>query len=233
MLLSYRKAQEYLPKFVRLTNVDPNRIGGVRLVNQWLDADQQSLTKVKELRARFPDTAKYLNDGFFASANGFGSENLSASVTKSALPPVSPEEMARAEQDKTKSAVILKISDVVFDPNGLTEMRVKFDLMNPGPPTVIRNWRLTVYDGEKMILAAFSPRTVWTRTRFKGPREMPDVENLADTPLERGGMRKDCGLGFTFYRNVAADLFDKPEMRFRVTADDIYGNEIAAEFSRG
>jgi ketol-acid reductoisomerase len=56
-------------------------------------------------------------------------------------------------------------------------------------------------------------------------------EDLAQQPLEPGGTRNGR-LGFTFHKMVAQDLFGEKGLRFRITAEDVYGKQMEASLTR-
>jgi hypothetical protein len=69
-----------------------------------------------------------------------------------------------------KDKVQINILKVDFDPNGPNEIYVDFLLSNPGEPTTLRNWTLSVFapSGEKLDRVA--PRLVHTLHNFCAPR---------------------------------------------------------------
>ncbi|HZZ62937.1 MAG TPA: hypothetical protein VFE63_17530, partial [Roseiarcus sp.] len=64
-----------------------------------------------------------------------------------------------------------------------------------------------------------------------GPFGAPQPEDLKEQPLEQGGERNGY-LDFTFARMFAQDTFGAKGLRFRVTAEDVSGNQIEADFTR-
>ena len=159
-LRACRETQNYIPKFVEITNIDPNRVG---ILPAWLTADRQCLSDLRALEIRFSKQTQDFNERFFASANGFDGSALAALVTPVVLRPVSEERERRGRTRKAQKRGLTRIpKNISFDPNGPTEMYADFNLTNPGPPTTIKNWALSVYDQQSIILANYAPRVVNT-----------------------------------------------------------------------
>jgi hypothetical protein len=220
----YRLAQDYLPKFVKITNIDPNRLGSVQT---WLAADRQCLADMKRAKIRF---VRQMHEKFFASANGFDAASLRALIRPPDLCTVSEKEQEEAERVRPGSPVALELTNVSFDQNGPTEMYITLNIRNTGSPTTIRNWRLSVYEHDKMILANRTPRVISSGKLVPGLSGMLQPENLGDHPLEQGGGRSGR-LNFTFPRMFAQDVFGASGLRFRVTAEDISGNQLDSIFT--
>jgi hypothetical protein len=127
-----------------------------------------------------------------------------------------------------KDKVQINILKVDFDPNGPNEIYVDFLLSNPGEPTTLRNWTLSVFapSGEKLDRVA--PRLVHTLTTFVPPG-LPVVENLAFTPLEKGGAREGCRVTYTHDQPTKA-IFGKTGTRFWLRTNDVKGRTIEAEY---
>jgi hypothetical protein len=224
---SYRAAQDYIPKFVTITNVNPNRSGHIA---GWLDSDKELLAAIRKLRREFPKHAADLAEQFTASRSGFDAKGLDALIVVVPLPPVSDRDREIAEQRKPQSGVSLTILDRIFDPNGPTEMYLDCRLKNPGIPTTVKNWKLSVHDHSEVMLANYPPRLVMIGKLVPGAFGSPVREDLTTQPLEQGGERTGR-LCFTFRRIVATDQFGAKGLRFRVTAEDIGGNQLEASYT--
>ena len=81
-----------------------------------------------------------------------------------------------------------------------------------------------------MILANRTPRVISSGKLVPGLSGMLQPENLGERPLEQGGGRSGR-LNFTFPRMFAQDVFGASGLRFRVTAEDINGNQLDAIFT--
>jgi hypothetical protein len=126
-----------------------------------------------------------------------------------------------------RDKVQIKIKNVVFDPNGPNEIYADFLLLNAGEPTILRNWTLSALapDGEK--LDRVTPRWMHTKVTFV-PSGPPIEENLALTPLEKGGAREGR---LTYTHDLPTKrIFGQTGTRFVIRTDDVTGHTIEAKY---
>lgn len=123
----------------------------------------------------------------------------------------------------------LEILKVVFDPNGPTEMYVDFRISNPGDPTILRNWNLSILQGSKK-LSNLAPRVVQTNKLLTRPLGGIKHDDLPEEPLEKGGQRTGR-LTYTFKDRIPEKDFGSEGTRFDLSADDIRGRKIKAKYA--
>ena len=230
LMQSYSVAQDYLPKMVKMTNIDPNRFG---IVREWLDLDNRCGDAIRSAVVSGTLSSERTKglDRLTASARRFDASSLSASVVRGVLGPPSPIEIALIERKKERSMVVMDIQAIQFDRNGPSELYIDIFLRNTGPPATVTSWSLSVYRGEEIILAGMRPRFVPPgRVTFvaSGP---PKTEILDRDPIPEGGTVTGR-LGFTFSKMVAEDVVGEGGLRFRVLADDVYEKRLDASFIR-
>lgn len=128
------------------------------------------------------------------------------------------------------NSVILTLTNIVFDPNGLTEMYADFIVKNPVEQTTIENWRLSILrNGEK--IGEIIPRHVSTDKLLKDPiYGAPLNDDLIREPLESGGQRKGR-LTFTVIDVIPKDTFGAPGTVFKLCARDIKNRIIEASYT--
>ena len=126
--------------------------------------------------------------------------------------------------------VQLKMFSISFDPNGPKEMYANFDLSNPNGATILADWKLFIVNPFGITLR-ISPRLIHTKTSWDnvGPGHPPLSEDLSQTPLEAGGARKDCRATFT-HSEPTQPIFGRAGTIFRLSASDVRGREITAEY---
>jgi len=230
LMKSYSAAQNYLPKMVKITNIDPNRFG---IVREWLDSDSQCRTAIRSaiVNGTLSSGGARGIDQMTASARRFDASSLTALVVRGVLEPPSSSQVATIEQKKERSMIAMEIRAIQFDVNGPSELYVDIFLRNTGPPATVTGWNLSVYRGEEIILAGMRPRVVPPgRVTFVGSGP-PKIEILDRDPIPEGGTVTGR-LVFTFSKMVAEDVVGEGGLRFRVLADDVYERRIDTSFIR-
>jgi hypothetical protein len=120
------------------------------------------------------------------------------------------------------------ISNVTFDPNGPSEMYVAFTLANSGEPTTLEGWNLTIKRNKAVLWKGQPPRVTFqpTANQFTGLLDPP--LDLSKTPIQKGERLRPR---FTWtYQGNAKEMFGHPGTRFRLSAVDIRGRNIGADY---
>lgn len=136
-------------------------------------------------------------------------------------------ELRAALNEATKDAVQLSILKVSFDPNGPTELYVDLRLSNPGAPTILKGWAISISKDSKMLLERFAPRVTYAPLTINA-LGLALGEDLSKQPLESGGERE---LRFTFtYKGGAKQQFGQSGTHFRLIGYDVRNREIGADY---
>ena len=133
--------------------------------------------------------------------------------------------------DTSESAAvpIIEIEKVEFDPNGPTEMRLDIDIRNPSKPTILSDWDVAIFIPRVSRVERYSPR--WLKFGvFQGPFGNIQSDDLSERPLETGARRKGS-VGFTIPGEPPQQRFGGAGTKFRLSAKDVHGNVIAADYT--
>jgi hypothetical protein len=133
-------------------------------------------------------------------------------------------ELTLAHQEATKDTPTIDIRGIVFDPNGPTEMYVDIILSNPGRPTAVHGWLLTVSlpgAGRRHLL---EPRWV-SGAAFEGAGGYIRRAEPLEPQLDQGA-RRPYRVGFTVEGVPPLHRFGIIGATFRLSAKDVRGNEF-------
>jgi hypothetical protein len=122
----------------------------------------------------------------------------------------------------------LQILGIQFD-HVLTEMYVDFLVINPGDPTTIANWTLSISTSSRTI-SGVKQRGLMTERIVKTPLGGIEHDDLVKQPLESGG-RRQGRLTYTFTGQDARKEFGRSGTRFDLAAEDVRGLPIRATFT--
>jgi hypothetical protein len=112
-------------------------------------------------------------------------------------------------------------------PNGETEFYIDVQIVNPGVPTTLNGWKLSI-EGRGKSLYGLTPRFIHGGFPIKNVFGSMESDDLSKNPIITGAVR-EARVGFTFDRN-AQDYFAIEGTRFRITVEDVRRNIIEAEF---
>lgn len=122
----------------------------------------------------------------------------------------------------------LAILAINFDDLDASELYVDFRLSNPGEPSTFGDWALSIQIKKDWVVRESRPSVLSTRATFGKPHEGPAAEDLADHPLEQGGVR----IGRVTYSHPAPAraAFNKAGTRFVLRVRDVAGHRIQARY---
>jgi hypothetical protein len=132
------------------------------------------------------------------------------------------------EQPPEVNLIQMTITDVLFDPNGLTEFYIAFRLSNVGIPSTISNVSVSVRRHGQPILDKLAPRLTFAPLIRDVRGQLVDGKNPFLAPLETGAER-DLMFTFTYEGNAKQELGGSGTC-FRFVGFDISGREVMAEY---
>jgi hypothetical protein len=130
-----------------------------------------------------------------------------------------------AQKATTNTRPTLSITEIIFDPNGPTEMYADFVITNQGPRTIVRNWSLSVLNPYAKEHYNLLPRWVdldkITSDQWGNPRRT----NITQTPIETGESWPGRA-GFTIMGEFPKERFGKAGIVFELSGEDIGANRV-------
>jgi hypothetical protein len=129
----------------------------------------------------------------------------------------------------------MKITTVEFAPRQPSEFTVRVHLDNPGLPSTLKNCVLTVFVEDK-IFEQFPPREFYTAPTLGpilGPSpNRPSVQRGPYLSREALGQGQEIDASITYtVTGEVREQIEKPSTRFHLTATDIEGREISADYN--
>ena len=128
----------------------------------------------------------------------------------------------------SSTIVRMKIVGIVFESNLSTEMYADIEITNPGRPTVLAHWFLTVTRPDGLAPASFMPRTIHgDRIATKGPNAGIMADNFAAEAIETG-TRRTARVVFTVEGTPVEERFNVRGTAFVLQTEDVFENTISA-----
>lgn len=129
-------------------------------------------------------------------------------------------------EDLKNETIILEIKKVRFDHNSMTEMYIEFIISNPGPPTILRDFK-TIVENKKGQQVTLRHRGLNTGklVAVSGHPKALTQDDFSKSPLAQGELR-ECTLIFTIPNADAKSLYGSDGNIFIISAKDIK-NKIA------
>ena len=136
---------------------------------------------------------------------------------------------ARPKAETNSERLRISIANVIFDPNGPTELYVEFRLSNLGPPSTIKNFSLSATRYGRVVLDKLPPRVAFGQLLVGPMGQLIKGEDLSTKPLESGGER-DLRFTFTMQGDAKRELGGSGT-RFRLIGFDIRDREVVGEYT--
>ena len=132
-------------------------------------------------------------------------------------------------EENELSGLTIKVTDILFDLNGLTEFYIAFKLSNVGIPSTIKNAYVTVYRDGECLIDKLPPRLTFAPLIQDIRGQLVDGKNPSLALIETGKAR-DLMFTFTYDGNAKHEL-GKPGTRFRFAGFDISGREVSSDYN--
>jgi hypothetical protein len=130
---------------------------------------------------------------------------------------------------KLKSSIVISVDDVVFDPNGPTELYIDCTVSNRGYPTILKNWSAHIRDpsGKSSVL---HPRHLHTATLRRNAFGQIQHEDYRNSPLQTGESFTGR-LVFTVEGPTPRERFGRAGTYFEICGEDVRERRFAACFT--
>ena len=130
--------------------------------------------------------------------------------------------------DYWRSGLQMMITNVAFDPNGPSEIYVAFRLANSGEPTTLDGWNLTIKRKKAVLWKEQPPRVAFQPTYNQSTNRLDPPLDLSRNPIQRGAQLRPR---FTWtYQGNAKETFGHPGTKFHLSAVDIRGRNVGADY---
>jgi hypothetical protein len=137
-------------------------------------------------------------------------------------------ELTRVRNLRAFLGLDMSISDVVFDPNGITEVYVVFNVINLGMPSTIKDLSISAFRNGDRIIDLLPPRMTFAPLLSKNHIEPIEEKDPALTALDTG---EEKHFIFTFtYPGDAKRSLGRPGTRFLLAGFDMGGRKVSSEY---